>query len=149
VLIATADFSNSYVADPWFTQVSYRGAFDPALPMSEQWTAGWTNFDCQNTNYGALSAVDDEVPARTAFASNYPNPFNPSTTIKFSVPVKGFVAVKVFDVRGREVAVLHNGMLEANTYSLQFNGEGLSSGTYFYRVSGNGFETTEKMQLVK
>ncbi|MBE0567793.1 MAG: T9SS type A sorting domain-containing protein [Krumholzibacteria bacterium] len=149
VLIGTADFSNSYIADPWFTQVSYRGAFDPALPMDQQWTRGWTNFDPQGINYAALSSVGDPLPARTAAARNFPNPFNPSTTIKFTVPAKGNVNVKVYDVRGREVAELHDGMLEASTYELQFNGEGLSSGTYFYRVQGEGFEVTEKMQLVK
>ena len=149
VLIGTADWTNSYLDNPVFTQVSYRGAFDPALPMSQQWTAGWTNFNCQNTDYAAVSAVGDAVPTQKAFASNYPNPFNPSTTIKFSVPAKGHVNVTVYDVRGREVAVLQDGMLEASSYSLQFNGEGLSSGTYFYRVRGQGFEVTQKMQLVK
>ena len=149
VLVNSAVWTDSYLNDPYFVQVPYRGAFDPSLPISQQWTAGWTNFDPINTDYAALSAVGDDVPAQQAFASNYPNPFNPSTTIKFNVPTKGHVNVKVFDVRGREVAQIHDGVLEASTYSMRFNGEGLSSGTYFYRVEGEGFSVTEKMQLVK
>jgi len=91
----------------------------------------------------------DNLPVSHRLSQNYPNPFNPSTTIKFNVPTKGHVNVKVFDVRGREVAQIHDGVLEASTYSMRFNGEGLSSGTYFYRVEGEGFSVTEKMQLVK
>jgi len=149
VLIGTADWSDSYLADPYFTQVSYRGAFDPALSMDQQWTAGWTNFDCQATDYAALTPVTGEVPAQLASAVNFPNPFNPSTTIRFTVPARGQVSLKIYDVRGREVTTLQDGVLEANTYSIQFNGEGLSSGTYFYRVKGQGFDLTRKMQLVK
>jgi hypothetical protein len=149
VLIGTADFSDAALQTANFTPVSYRGAFDPALPMSQQWTAGWTNFDPQNTDYAAVSAVGDGAPALQAFATNYPNPFNPSTTIKFSVPVKGPVSVKVFDVRGREVATLHDGELGVDTHTVRFQGTELSSGTYFYQVRGDGFETVGKMLLMK
>jgi hypothetical protein len=150
-LIGSADFSDGYVAEPFFDVVSYRGAFDPAAKsMSGQWTAGWTNFDPQASDYGAVSAVPGQgVPAVQASLESYPNPFNPSTTLKFSVPKDGHVTLTVYDVRGRTVATLHDGALEKGVYTRQFNGEGLSSGTYFYRLRGDGFEVTEKMQLVK
>lgn len=148
-LIGTADFTEPALQTANFTPVTYRGAFDPALPMDQQWTAGWTEFDPQNANYAAVSSVGDDTPKFAARASNAPNPFNPSTTISFSVPRKGHVSVRVYDMRGREVAVLHEGVLEADNHSILFQGHGLSSGTYFYRVVGNGFDVTEKMQLVK
>ena len=147
-LIGTADFSDSYLADEFFTPVTYRGAFDPSLAMDQQWTAVWTEFDPQNYVYN-VSAVGDELPVAKVGLSNYPNPFNPMTTIKFSVPRAGNATLKVFNVRGQEVAVLHNGELTAGDHSLSFSGEGLPSGTYFYRLTGHGFEATEKMQLVK
>lgn len=147
VLIGTADFSDSYLAGGYFQTTTYRGAFDPALPMSSQWTAHWTNFDPQNTDL-SVSAVAD-VPNRSVALDNYPNPFNPSTTISFSVPRAGNVMLEVFNLRGHKVAELPQGNLAAQSYSVNFSGEGLSSGTYFYRVSGNGFSATEKMQLVK
>jgi hypothetical protein len=150
VLIGTADWSDAALHTANFdSTVHYRGAFDPQLPMDQQWTACWTNFDPQGADYAAVSAVGDEVPTRLAAASNYPNPFNPSTTISFSVPRKGYVSVRVYDMRGREVAVLHEGVLDADDHSVVFQGNNLSSGTYFYRITGNGFAVTEKMQLVK
>ena len=151
-LIGTAQWTNSYLTDTaaYFDEVDYKGAFDPALPWNQQWTFYWTNFDPQNTDY-AVSAVEDspELPAFGRLAENYPNPFNPSTTIRFSVPKAGPVTLEVFDVRGRKVADLHKGDLDVGSYDVNFNGNGLSSGTYFYRLSGDGFVYTEKMQLVK
>ena len=148
-LIGSADFSDSYLSESFFDVVSYRGAFDPAAKsMDAQWTAGWTNFDPQTSDYGALSPVA-LVPSIQAGLDNYPNPFNPSTTLKFSVPRTGHVTLSVFDVRGRIVANLHDGELEKGVYTRRFDGEGLPSGTYFYRLSGQGFEVTQKMQLVK
>ncbi len=146
-LDGTADFSDSYLAG--FDVVSYRGAFDPALPMSEQWTAGWTNFDPQNTSY--IVGVEDlgGVPAPVASIASYPNPFNPSTTISFNVPKSGHVSVKVFDVRGRMVANLHDADMQAGRFAVQFAGNDLASGTYFARLDGNGFSAVQKMQLVK
>ena len=149
VLIGTADWSDSYLADPYFQQVSYRGAFDPALPMSRQWTAWWTNFDPQNADYALPASPVGDTPVLRAALGNQPNPFNPSTTIKFSVPKAGRAVLEVFDLRGHKVAGLVDGELSAGDHSLQFSGEGLPSGTYFYRLSGDGYEVTEKMQLVK
>jgi len=149
VLIGTADWADSYLADPFFQQVSYRGAFDPALPMSRQWTAWWTNFAPQNADYTMPASAVGGTPELRVTLGNQPNPFNPSTTIKFSVPKTGRAALEVFDLRGRKVASLVDGELAAGDHSLQFSGEGLPSGTYFYRLSGDGYEVTEKMQLVK
>jgi len=148
-LIGTADFSDSYLADPWFQRTSYRGAFDPALPMNRQWTSYWTNFNPQSTDYSVAASAVQDIPVRAVALSNYPNPFNPMTTISFSVPQAGHVAVEVFDLRGHKVADVLKGDLQAQDYSVNFSGAGLSSGTYFYRVTGNGFSATEKMQLVK
>ena len=151
-LIGSADFSDSYLADAFFDVVDYRGAFDPSKAMSQQWTAYWTNFDPQNTVYDGVTPVEDEivVPMHRAMVKAYPNPFNPATTISFSAPKAGNATLTVFDARGRQIATLFDGTVNANsTYSVDFNGEGLASGMYFYRLTGDGFSATEKMQLVK
>lgn len=146
-LIGSANFD--LVAMPElanFEVTTYRGAFDPALPMSEQWTAGWTNFNPKGTLY--TTAVETPV-VRTQLA-NYPNPFNPSTTIRFSVPAAGHVSLKVFDLRGHEVAVLVDGQMNAGEgYEAVFTPKNVASGTYMYRLQGNGFSRTRTMQLVK
>jgi hypothetical protein len=146
-LIGSADFAAPALAG--FTVTTYRGAFDPALPMDQQWTAGWTNFNPQGTAY--VTAVEERGPVaspRAALAC-YPNPFNPSTAISFNVPQSGRVSLKVFDTRGREVASLHDGVLPAGEFQTVFTGENLSSGTYFARLEGRGFSAVQKMQLVK
>lgn len=150
-LIGSASFDDSYLADnlDFFDVVTYRGAFDPSLPMEQQWTAYWTNFDPQYTVYDGVSAVD-AVPGAMAQLDAYPNPFNPAATIKFSAPKAGSVRLTVFNARGMKVATLFEGQVETGrSYEVQFNGEGLASGTYFYRLEGPGFSSTEKMQLVK
>lgn len=86
---------------------------------------------------------------------NYPNPFNPSTKITFSIPKAGLVKLKVFDVSGKEVAVLTNEFKNAGEHSVNFNtllakqGSSLISGTYFYTLEAGDFKVTKRMTLVK
>jgi hypothetical protein len=129
---------------------TYRGAFAPELPMSQQWTKNWTNFDPYNKYYlTPVRESGDDVPSVGTYSSVYPNPFNPSTVIKFSVPTSGRVTLKVYDVRGHEVATLVDEIMEVGSFETPFFAVDLPSGTYFYRLSGNGFSDSGKMQLVK
>jgi hypothetical protein len=151
-LDGTADFSDPYLADvadrySFDTTANYRGAFVPDTPMDQQWTAGWTNFDPNATEYVGVEDLD--LPAARAAVTSYPNPFNPATTLQFSVPRTGNVSLKVYDVAGRVVADLHQGELNAGQFTVNFDGANLASGTYFARLQGDGFEAVQKMQLVK
>jgi hypothetical protein len=80
---------------------------------------------------------------------NYPNPFNPSTTISFQLPNKTYVTLKVYDPMGREVMVLVDEIRSAGIHKLEFNGSGLSSGTYFVRLQAGYFSETKKLILQK
>ena len=80
---------------------------------------------------------------------NFPNPFNPKTVIQYHIPAKGLVQLKVFDVLGNEVAQLLNGNQEAGSYEAVFDGSGLGSGIYFYRIEAGEFVQTKRMLLVK
>ncbi len=145
---AGTNFSNPRLSG--LTATTYRGAFDPSLPMSSQWTAGWTNFDPQNTNYlTGVKETHDANPRSFTLEQNYPNPFNPTTTIRFSVPQSGFVTLKVYNLLGQEVATLVNEQLAAGTFAADFNAAPLASGTYVYRLSADGFVQARKMVLMK
>jgi hypothetical protein len=80
---------------------------------------------------------------------NYPNPFNPSTNISFSIKRDGIVTLKVFDILGREVTTLVDEQLKAGQHSVNFNGRGLASGIYFYKLTTGEFSSVKKLQLLK
>lgn len=88
-------------------------------------------------------------PGMYELGQNYPNPFNPVTKIKFVVPVTGITVLKVYDMLGREVAALVNERLQPGTYETTFDGSGLNSGVYFYRLTSGDYTEIKKMILVK
>jgi uncharacterized Ntn-hydrolase superfamily protein len=88
-------------------------------------------------------------PDKFYLFQNYPQPFNPSTTIKFQIPKSSFVTLKVFDALGREVAILVNEEKQAGTFEMEFDGSGLTSGIYFYTLKAGEYTNTKKMSLIK
>jgi len=89
------------------------------------------------------------TPAEFALLCNYPNPFNPTTTINFSLGSAGIVQLKVFDIFGREVATLVNGYRDAGGHSVTFNASGLASGVYIVQLNSGAQRVTGKMVLLK
>ena len=102
---------------------------------------------------GVIVQQDIQSPEEYYLAQNFPNPFNPSTKIKYSVPQSSQVVIKVFDVLGNELATLVNEEKPAGTYELTWNANNLPSGIYFYQLSttsGAGdYINTKKMVLLK
>ena len=84
-----------------------------------------------------------------ALGQNYPNPFNPSTRIVYSMPRAGYVSLKVFDVLGKEVATLFDGIRQPGNYEVTFDGNGLANGVYLYRMTAGNFVDTKKFILLK
>ncbi|MBK7446497.1 MAG: T9SS type A sorting domain-containing protein [Ignavibacteria bacterium] len=84
---------------------------------------------------------------------NFPNPFNPSTDISFSIPQNSDVIIRIYDITGKEVSILVNGFYQKGKYSLTFNGSNLASGVYFYKMTATGeageFTDTKKLELIK
>lgn len=89
------------------------------------------------------------IPNVYSLSQNYPNPFNPVTKINFAIPKQGMVALKIYDILGREVKTLVNEVKSAGEYSIDFNGSEFASGVYFYRLESNGFVDIKKMMLIK
>ena len=98
-----------------------------------------------------ITSVEDENQLPTVFSleQNYPNPFNPTTTINYQIPDLSFVTLKVYDVLGSEVAILVNEEKTAGNYEVDFDGEYLVSGIYFYKLQAGDFVSTKKMILMK
>jgi hypothetical protein len=94
-------------------------------------------------------AGNEEVPMVFKLYNNYPNPFNPSTTIKYDVPKNSFVQMTIFDLLGREVDKLVNQNLTAGRYEVVWDGGKFASGAYFYKLEAGDFVDVKKMILVK
>ncbi|NOS83797.1 MAG: T9SS type A sorting domain-containing protein [Ignavibacteria bacterium] len=100
---------------------------------------------------GSLTGVNGntEIASEYKLKQNYPNPFNPTTKIEFSIPENGNVSVKVYDLSGKLVKTLVNSFVMSGNHSVDFNGDGLSSGIYLYELKTEGFTETKKMMLIK
>jgi len=108
-------------------------------------------------DFTAPAAIDPEpsvLPKQIEVYPNYPNPFNPSTNIRFSLPTAGVVRVKIFDQTGREVKLLVDGVLSPGFHNFQWDGTNqagkpVSSGVYYYQINTKARGVTAKMQLVR
>ncbi len=89
------------------------------------------------------------LPMAYELRQNYPNPFNPSTVINYSIASASNVTLKVYDLLGREVAVLVNQQMAPGTYTAVFNASRLSSGVYFYRLDAGSFTDVKKLSVAK
>ncbi len=91
----------------------------------------------------------ENLPKESSLEQNFPNPFNPMTTIKYAIPRGGFVRLIVFNLLGQLIAVIHEGVQSAGTYEVEFNSATVPSGIYFYRIESPGFVETKKMVIAK
>lgn len=104
-----------------------------------------------NIVIGSPSSVNltIEEKVKSQISQNFPNPCNPSTLVRYVVPEQGHVTLRVYNVLGQEVREVINGVLPAGQFESVFSMDGLPSGIYFYRFSGDGFENVRKMMFLK
>jgi hypothetical protein len=114
-------------------------------------SANFTFYVDDITNAGTVGVdrVSEEIPGGITLSQNYPNPFNPSTVIGYQLSEGGDVSLKVYDLLGREVAVLVNQNQSAGSYNVTFDATNLTSGVYMYRLQSGSKTLTGKMLLVK
>jgi hypothetical protein len=116
-------------------------------------TASWYPFD-QPTPLASNRLIDN-LPGNPllirsySLSRNYPNPFNPSTSIRFSIPKTEFVSLEIYNLLGQKVARLVNERQEAGEHTVKFNGSGLASGIYFYKIAAGDFQQVRKMVLIR
>ena len=123
----------------------YAGAFAPAEPP------GPADFVSMTLDIGfvGINQISNTVPNSFSLEQNYPNPFNPVTNLEFGILDLGFVSLKVYDMLGKEITTLVNEKLSPGKYKVEFDGSGLTSGVYFYRITAGEFTDTKRMLLIK
>ncbi len=92
---------------------------------------------------------DKIIPKEFKLSQNFPNPFNPNTNISYDIPYDCFVTIRIYDVSGREIKSLVNEFIKAGSYITGFNGSGIASGVYFYKITAGSFVQTKRMVLIK
>jgi hypothetical protein len=114
-----------------------------------------SGYNCLPTSFPLIiTSIEDNgnkvlPPYETKLYDNYPNPFNPSTRIKYQVSSISYVSLVVYDVLGNEVATLVNEEKPAGSYEVNFNASTLASGIYYYRLTAGTFTEIKKMVLLK
>jgi hypothetical protein len=107
------------------------------------------NWAMQKDPYVSVEAEKPTVPAAITLYQNYPNPFNPTTTVSYSLPSPMQTTLVVYDLLGRQVALLIDELQPAGDYTIHFNGAGLPAGIYFYRLSAGRSSIMRKMTLLR
>lgn len=96
-----------------------------------------------------IESETEQIPGEFDLYQNYPNPFNPVTTIRFALPEKAAVALKVFDLLGRQVTTLVDEEMPAGVHKVIFDASALPTGVYFYRIRAGSFTEIKKLTLLK
>ncbi|HQY52292.1 MAG TPA: T9SS type A sorting domain-containing protein [Ignavibacteria bacterium] len=132
--------------------LNFESAKNPLLGdnylRGEYRTSNLTEHFYENTGSEADENLID-LPKIFNLENNYPKPFNPSTAIKFSLSSEANVKLAVYDITGREVSILVNENLNAGVFEYQWNGSGLSSGVYYYKLKTEIFSQVKKIIFVK
>ena len=100
-------------------------------------------------NPDAVQELSQNIPTKFSLSQNFPNPFNPKTVIRYSLSSNSEVALKVYDILGREISTLVNENKQAGNYITEWNGEQFPSGIYFYKLQAGNFSETRKFVLLK
>ncbi|MBS1518151.1 MAG: zinc-dependent metalloprotease [Bacteroidetes bacterium] len=151
------------------TAVTFRNSFLDSLALAIGTTGdsvrcSWRSWayngydSAQSTNSGivtfartnvGINVISSSVPENFELYNNYPNPFNPSTNIKFNIAKSGIAELKVYDAGGRQISILVNENLSPGSYEYRFDAVNLPSGVYFYTLRTRDFTSTKKMVLLK
>ena len=115
-------------------------------PSLSYFSISLCNTDIEGNAIPASSVI---VPSKYALESAYPNPFNPVTTLNFSLPESQEVILQVYNLQGRVIETLVNSNIEAGYHSVQWNGDNYSSGMYFVKMVAGEYVNTQKLMLVK
>lgn len=149
-------YKSTDMGNVWRTYKTISNATPWRIKFTNENTGYICGFDgllIKTTNGGfdpiGIEPISAEIPNKFLLHQNYPNPFNPATIIKFDLPKAGLVSLKIYNLLGQQVSELVNQNLNAGVYEYNFDGAGLPSGVYFYRLETGGVIETKRMMLIK
>lgn len=147
-ILWNGDYSTITTTDPRPRGIAFSPTGDTAYVAAFNVNPGFCQMFTGKAT--AVNELPNNVPSSYSLSQNYPNPFNPSTKIDYTLKATGKVTLIVYDVLGREVASLVNGVQSAGKHSATFNADNLASGVYIYSLTtSDGFKLTKKMILMK
>jgi photosystem II stability/assembly factor-like uncharacterized protein len=161
MVLAAVDLGPDYIFISTDNGISFSSYSDGlGVNASAKWFTATDSFLIAGTDYNGVwrrirpelvgvASQQNEVPREYQLEQNYPNPFNPTTKINYSIPRTGFISLKIYDMLGREVAVLVNEFKQPGKYSLTWDAGGTASGIYFYKITSEQFTSIKKMVLMK
>lgn len=120
-----------------------------AAGVSGGFTGSWNNAVNATITVSPVSSVEETVPSTFTLEQNFPNPFNPTTTIAYSIPASAHIELTIYDLSGRNVATLVDATQSAGSYHVTFNAEGLASGVYIARLTAGARTAVRKLALLK
>lgn len=152
-LFTVGVFALAFLVQETHAQTLSHGTFNP-IPGAFTGPGGSLSGGFAYTTPGTVVSIDvpnrTDLPTETRLNGNYPNPFNPTTVIAYQLATAGSVRLAVYDILGREVAILVNQERAVGRYEVSFNASSLSSGVYLYRLQlGGQVIATRRMTLVK
>ena len=146
----------SWYVSSWKNTQRFSYTYDGNNNMIEELCQNWVGSYWVNSSkylyaYVPVTEVSENLSSINSYSlsNNYPNPFNPSTKITYSIPERSNVSLKVFDLLGSEVEELVKGETEAGSYYINFNASNLPSGVYFYQLKTENYIGTKKMILMR
>jgi hypothetical protein len=152
----TSELAQRYDGVEWINKSLYTFEYDANGNRTSEVRLLWSGYDWSYiarylTSYQFVTAVEDPaaMPLVYRLSDNYPNPFNPSTQIRFALRSAGTVSLRVYDILGGEVATLVDGPLQAGEHTAVWDARNAASGVYFYRLRAGQFAETKKMLLVR
>ncbi len=144
-------FGDKKNAQKYFDELKTKYPKDDLVNNIDRWL-NTTGGDLKNGGYITVTQSGENTSASekgSVTVENYPNPFNPTTRISFTIPQKVNVKLRVFDLLGREITILAEGVYEAGKYEVRFDASNLPSGVYFYNLLTGNSSITKKMLLIK
>ena len=126
--------------------------YQPKIAVDSKFSVGTTHFEkTMKFRLVGTTGINDEtgLPDNFSLSQNFPNPFNPTTQIKYQIEDRGFVSLKIYNILGKEIITLVNEEKQAGSYEVEFDARNLTSGIYFYKLTAGTFKESRKMILLK